>query len=111
MKMTFRWYGEGSDPIPLDYIHQISGVSGIVGCLMDVPAGEVWPKEKIAALVGQAAEHGLGCEVIESVNIHDDIKAGLPSRDRYIENYKETIRNLSEFGIKVICYNFMPVFD
>ena len=111
MKMTFRWYGEGSDPIPLDYIHQIPGVSGIVGCLMDVPAGEVWPKEKIAALVGQAAEHGLGCEVIESVNIHDDIKAGLPSRDRYIENYKETIRNLSEFGIKVICYNFMPVFD
>ena len=111
MKMTFRWYGEGSDPIPLDYIHQIPGVSGIVGCLMDVPAGEVWPKEKIAALVGQAAEHGLECEVIESVNIHDDIKAGLPSRDRYIENYKQTIRNLSEFGIKVICYNFMPVFD
>ena len=111
MKMTFRWYGEGSDPIPLDYIHQIPGVSGIVGCLMDVPAGEVWPKEKIAALVGQAAEHGLGCEVIESVNIHDDIKAGLPSRDRYIENYKETIRNLAEFGVKVICYNFMPVFD
>ena len=55
MKMTFRWYGEGSDPIPVDYIHQIPGVSGIVGCLMDVPAGEVWPKEKIAALVGQAA--------------------------------------------------------
>lgn len=111
MKMTFRWYGEGADPIPLEYIRQIPGVSGIVGCLMDVPVGEVWPKEKIASLMDQAHAAGLGCEVIESVNVHDDIKAGLPGRDRYIENYCQTIRNLSEFGVKVICYNFMPVFD
>ena len=45
------------------------------------------------------------------VNIHDDIKIGLPTRDRYIDNYKQTIRNLAKYGIKVICYNFMPVFD
>ncbi len=50
-------------------------------------------------------------EVIESVNIHDDIKIGLPTRDRYIANYQQTIRNLARFGVKVICYNFMPVFD
>jgi mannonate dehydratase len=50
-------------------------------------------------------------EVIESVNIHDDIKIGSAERDRYIENYKQTIRNLAGFGVKVICYNFMPVFD
>lgn len=49
--------------------------------------------------------------MIESVNIHDDIKIGLPSRDLYIENYKETIRNLAAYGIEVICYNFMPIFD
>lgn len=48
---------------------------------------------------------------VESVNVHDDIKIGLSSRDRYIENYIQTIRNLSKFGVKVICYNFMPVFD
>lgn len=111
MKMTFRWYGEGSEKITLQDIRQIPGVSGIVGCLMDIPVGEVWPEEDIAALVGQAHANGLELEVIESVNIHDDIKAGLPTRDAYIENYKQTIRNLAKYGIKVICYNFMPVFD
>ena len=71
----------------------------------------MWPVEKIKALVEQAHAAGLKMEVIESVNIHDDIKIGTPERDRYIENYKQTIRNLAGFGIKVICYNFMPVFD
>ena len=111
MKMTFRWYGEGSEKIALQDIRQIPGVSGIVGCLMDIPVGEVWPEEDIAALVAQAHANGLELEVIESVNVHDDIKAGLPTRDAYIENYKQTIRNLAKYGIKVICYNFMPVFD
>ena len=73
--------------------------------------GEVWPEERIGELVGQVERAGLTLKVIESVNIHDDIKVGLPSRDRYIENYKQTIRNLAKYGIKVICYNFMPVFD
>ena len=50
-------------------------------------------------------------DVVESVNVHDDIKIGLPSRDQYIENYIQTIKNLSKFGVKVICYNFMPIFD
>lgn len=111
MKMTFRWYGAGEEKITLQEIRQIPGVSGIVGCLMDIPAGEVWPRERIAALVGQAHDAGLELEVIESVNVHDDIKAGLPTRDRYIQNYCQTIRNLADFGVKVICYNFMPVFD
>lgn len=79
--------------------------------MYDVPVGEVWPKEKIKTLKDEVESAGLTLEVIESVNIHDDIKIGLPSRDQYIENYKQTIRNLSEIGVKVICYNFMPIFD
>lgn len=111
MKMTFRWFGKNYDSIPLEYIRQIPGKPGIVSALYDVPVGEVWPVEKIRELKNTVEKAGLELEVIESVNIHDDIKIGLPSRDRYIENYKETLRNLAKFGIKVVCYNFMPVFD
>ncbi|MDR0485067.1 MAG: mannonate dehydratase [Alphaproteobacteria bacterium] len=111
MKMTMRWYGKNFDSIPLEYMRQVPNVKGIVGTLFDVPAGELWSKEKIKELKDTIEKAGLTLEVIESVNIHEDIKLGLPTRDKYIENYKQTIRNLAEFGIKVICYNFMPVFD
>ncbi|MBM7542615.1 mannonate dehydratase [Amphibacillus cookii] len=110
MKMTFRWFGR-DDQIPLQYIKQIPGMTGVVGGIFHIPAGENWPEADIKALVEQAKQANLALEVIESVNVHDDIKLGLPSRDRYIENYKATIRTLSKYGVKVICYNFMPIFD
>ncbi len=109
--MGFRWYGDGNDSIKLSDIRQIPGTTQVVGALFDIPVGEVWPKERIAALKKEVEDAGLKLEVIESVNIHDDIKIGLPTRDKYIENYKETIKNLAAYGIKVICYNFMPIFD
>ncbi|MDN7144809.1 mannonate dehydratase [Liquorilactobacillus mali] len=109
--MGFRWYGSNDDPIKLKDIRQIPGTTQVVGALFDVPVGEVWPMGKIQALKNEIEAAGLKLEVIESVNIHDDIKIGLPTRDKYIENYKQTIRNLAKVGIKVICYNFMPIFD
>ena len=111
MRMVFRWYGEDNDPIPPRHIKQIPGVEGIVWALHDIPAGEVWPVERIHEVKKQADQYGFHIEVVESVNIHEDIKQGLPTRDHYIENYKQTIRNLAQVGVKVICYNFMPVFD
>ncbi len=111
MKMTLRWYGKDLDPIPLEYIRQIPGVTGVVSALMDLPAGVLWPAERIAELKRQVEEAGLKLEVIESVNVHEDIKLGLASRDEYIENYRETVRRLGRAGVKVVCYNFMPVFD
>lgn len=77
----------------------------------DVPAGEEWPMDKIMAYKKLADENGFHLEVVESVNVHDDIKLGLPTRDKYIENYKRTIEKLATVGVKVICYNFMPIFD
>jgi mannonate dehydratase len=74
-------------------------------------AGEEWPIEKILEVKQQAEHYGFNIDVVESVNVHEDIKLGLPSRDRYIENYKRTIEKLAKVGVKVICYNFMPVFD
>jgi mannonate dehydratase len=110
MKMTFRWYGE-SDPVSLKYIRQIPGMSGIVSAIYDVAVGEVWPIEKLQALRDTINAAGLEFEVVESVPVHEDIKLGKPTRDRLIANYQQNIRNCAAVGVKVICYNFMPVFD
>ena len=111
MQMGFRWFGEGNDSIKLEEVKQIPGVTSIVWALHDKMPGEVWEKEEIEVMEKQIKPHGFNMEVVESVNVHDDIKIGLPTRDKYIGNYIQTIRNLSEFGVKVICYNFMPIFD
>ena len=111
MQMTFRWYGESNDSVSLSQIKQIPGVTGIVWALHHKQPGEIWYPEEIEAVQKQLEPYGFNMEVVESVNVHDDIKIGLPSRDQYIENYKTTLRNLAKFGVKVVCYNFMPVFD
>jgi mannonate dehydratase len=110
LKMTFRWYGV-SDPVPLPHIRQIPGIDGIVSAVYDVPVGEVWPLDNIRALKARIESHGLKFEVVESVPVHEDIKLGRPTRDRLIGNFAQTLRNLSRCGLKVVCYNFMPVFD
>lgn len=111
MKMTFRWYGSQTDPIPLKYVKQIPGMTGLMGLLDNKAAGVDWPEEEVRAYIDEVHAGGLECEVIESVNVHEDIKMGLPSRDEYIANYISTIRTLAKYGVKVIIYNFMPVFD
>lgn len=111
MKMTFRWYGEENDCITLKQIKQIPGMSGIMGVLDNKAAGEIWTEGEIKEYMDGVHAAGLECEVIESVNVHEDIKMGLPTRDKYIENYCVTIRNLAKYGVKVIVYNYMPVFD
>ena len=100
MQMGFRWYGEGNDKITLSDIRQIPGVSTIVWALHDKMPGEVWQPEEIKPVVDQIRAAGFNADVVESVNVHDDIKIGLPTRDRYIENYIQTIRNLKPFGVK-----------
>ena len=110
MKLTFRWYGT-DDKVSLENIRQIPGMTGVVSAIYDIPVGEAWTEEKIAALRKEVNSKDLELEVIESVPVHEDIKLGLGDRDRYIENYKTSIRRLGAEGVKVICYNFMPVFD
>lgn len=111
MRMTWRWFGEGNDSITLGQIRQVPGVEGIVWSLHDMAAGALWDMGRIEATAAQIRSHGFHPEVVESVNIHDAIKIGLPSREEYIDNYIDTIQKLSKVGVKVICYNFMPVFD
>jgi mannonate dehydratase len=126
MKMGFRWYGEGNDTVALDDIRQIPGVETIVWSLHHKQAGEVWEEAEIAAEIARieqlTAEHRargiektFRADVVESVNVHESIKLGKTvlgvSRDEAIENYRVTIERLGRAGVKVVCYNFMPVFD
>lgn len=111
MQMTFRWFGSEKDTVTLEQIRQIPNVVGVVPALHNLPAGEAWEIDDIMKMKSEIEKAGLTMECIESVNVHEDIKIGLPTRDKYIENYKTSIRNLAKAGVKVICYNFMPVFD
>ena len=110
MKLSFRWYGE-SDPISLQYISQIPGMRSIVSAVYDVKPGEIWPEESIAKLKQACDAHGLVFDVVESIPVHEDIKLGKATAQQYIEVYKENIRRVAKYGVKCICYNFMPVFD
>lgn len=110
MKLTFRWYGN-DDVVTLKKIRQIPNMSGVVTAIYSTAVGEVWQQVDIDKLKEDVNAEGLDMEVIESVPVHEDIKLGRLDYIRYIENYKENIRRLSKAGVKVICYNFMPVFD
>lgn len=109
--MLLRWFTSSDDSVTLEQIRQTPGISGVATCLTDVPVGQVWPLERLIALREEINAAGLEVEVIESVNVHEDIKKGLPTRDQYIENYVKTLENLSQIGVKCLCYNFMPVID
>ena len=110
MKLTFRWYGD-SDPVTLEKIRQIPTMTGIVSAVYDVPAGGIWSEESIAELKARAEAAGLEFEVVESVPVPEDIKLGSDKAPQLIANYCENVRRLGKAGVKVICYNFMPVFD
>ena len=111
MEMTLRWYGSKSDTVTLKQIRQIPGVTGVITTLYDKQPGEVWSREEIAAMKKEVEASGLRVAGIESVNVHDAIKTGAAERDQYIANYIETLKNLGEEDIHLVCYNFIPVFD
>mgnify|MGYP006171880057 CR=1 FL=1 len=100
-----------NDAVTLPYIRQIPGMTGIVSALYDVPVGQVWPRDALARLQDGIEEAGLRFSVVESIPVHEDIKLGRVSRDALIDNYRQSIRNMGELGIPVLCYNFMPIFD
>src|SRR5690606_36705819 len=111
MKLAVRWFGTGFDNITLEQLRQIPGVTGVITTLYDIPAEDAWPLERIRSIKAEVEGFGLEILGVQSVNGPDDITAAFPERHLCIEDYIRTRQTLGTRNMRIVCYNWMPVFD
>jgi mannonate dehydratase len=109
MKETWRWFGP-SDPVPLDHIKQ-AGATGIVSALHHLYSGEAWPLHEVLKRRDEIGAAGFVWSVVESIPIHNSIKLRSGPYEHFIREWKHTLATVAKAGVKVVCYNFMPVVD
>ncbi len=110
MLFAERWFGP-DDPVRLEFLAQVPVLQGIVTALHDVRAGESWPEDRLSRLREQIEARHLRFCAVESIPVSEPVKLGLPERERHMDSYCASLEAVARVGVKVVCYNFMPVFD